>query len=281
MTKVTVAHDGLEFVVHEAGPADGEPVLLLHGFPQSASSWDALVPLLTAAGYRTLAMEQRGYSAGARPRGRRAYTLDKLTADAAAVIERCGGGRVHVVGHDWGAPVAWSLAAHHPDKVATLTALSVPHPKAFLSAVVGSRQVLRSWYMVAFQLPGLPERLLHRNFEKFLRSYGGHSADGARRDREAFATSSDLTGPMNWYRALPFANPWQAVPAGITTPTLFVWSDGDAFLTRASAQRCARYVAGPFTFELLPGVSHWIPDEAPEALAKALLTHWAAGVSRT
>ncbi|MGQ0630102.1 MAG: alpha/beta fold hydrolase [Sporichthyaceae bacterium] len=273
MTELTVTHDGLHFEVHEAGPAGGEPILLLHGFPQSASSWDALIPLLTAAGYRTLAMQQRGYSPGARPRGRAAYTVDKLTADAVAVIDALAGGRAHVVGHDWGAAVAWALAGRYPDQVASLTAVSVPHPKAFLSAVVGSRQVLHSWYMLAFQLPGAPERLLHHSFEKFLMGYGGHSAEGARRDRAAFAASSDLTGPLNWYRALPFANPWTAVPADIAAPTLFVWSDGDAFLTRQAADRCARYVSGPFTFEVLTGVSHWIPDEAPEALAEALLAH--------
>lgn len=145
--------DGLVFDVVDRGPLDGEVVVLLHGFPQRASSWDLLAPLLHASGYRTLAPDQRGYSPRARPRGRFSYRMSQLTKDVVALIEAAEPGhKVHVVGHDWGAAVAWTVAAARPDAVATLTALSVPHPAAFMRALFTSRQFLLSWYMYVFQL---------------------------------------------------------------------------------------------------------------------------------
>lgn len=154
--------DGLLFDVRDSGPADGPIALLLHGFPQSAACWDQVTPLLAAAGCRVLAPHQRGYSPRARPTGRRAYRADELVADVVALVETAGGQPVHLVGHDWGAVVAWLLAAQRPELVTSLTALSVPHPAAFLRAVVSSRQALASWYMAAFQLPWLPELALGR-----------------------------------------------------------------------------------------------------------------------
>ena len=265
-----ITRDGLVFDVHEAGPVDGEPVVLLHGFPQFSDSWDALVALLTAQGYRTAAMDQRGYSPGARPPGRRAYRLPELVADAAALVEHAGG-PAHVVGHDWGAAVAWALAAQHPEKVRTLTALSVPHPQAFLGSFVASWQALRSWYMFAFQLPWLPERLLGPATVARWLARSGQSRARARRDAERLSGAA-LTAPLNWYRAMPLLDPRSArVP--VRVPTLFVWSDGDVAITRMAAERCARHVEAPFRFEILRGVSHWIPEEAPESVAALLLPH--------
>ncbi|MGH3869061.1 MAG: alpha/beta fold hydrolase [Pseudonocardiaceae bacterium] len=130
-TTTQFARGKLVFDVTEAGPPEGEPVVLLHGFPQFSDSWDALVPLLTQHGYRTLAMDQRGYSVGARPPGRRAYRIPELVADVVALIDAHGGGPAHVVGHDWGAAVAWALTAGRPDKVRSLTALYVDAPYQF------------------------------------------------------------------------------------------------------------------------------------------------------
>jgi len=265
-----ITRDGLTFDVHEAGPADGEPVVLLHGFPQYSDSWNGLVPLLTAAGYRTVAMDQRGYSPGARPLGRRAYRISELVADALALVEHAGG-RAHVVGHDWGGMVAWSLAMHHPDRVRTLTALSTPHPQAILRAFVTSAQALMLWYWVPFQAPWLPERLLTASrFEQAL-VQGGQSREAARRDA-ARLHGDALTGPINWYRAAPLSDP-RATRVTVRVPTLYVWSDGDVALTRAAAELTERHVEGSYTFEVLPGVSHWIPDEAPAEVAAMLLPH--------
>src|SRR3954451_6312569 len=152
--------NGLTFDVVDSGPADGAPAVLLHGFPQDCTAWDRVAPGLHQHGLRTLALDQRGYSPMARPRGRASYRLRETTADVLALLDAAGLRSAHVVGHDWGGVVAWALGAWHPDRVRTLTALSVPHPAAMAKAMVTSDQGLRSYYMGLFQLPLLPEGLL-------------------------------------------------------------------------------------------------------------------------
>src|SRR5246500_3853893 len=154
--------DDLIFDVRDAGPPDGPVVVLLHGFPQRNDSWNAVVDRLTAQGYRCLAPNQRGYSPGARPSRRRDYRISELVADVGALIDASGAQRVHLVGHDWGAAVAWRVAQQFPDRLLTVTSMSVPHPGAFLKALVTSRQGLASWYIYFFQLPRIPEWYLKR-----------------------------------------------------------------------------------------------------------------------
>lgn len=167
--------------------------------------------------------------------------------------------------------VAWGLAAAHPDKVRTLTALSVPHPWGFLTSMVTSSQALKSWYMFAFQLPWLPEKLLTASRAGEMLVQFGQSPVHARRDA-ARLSGAALTGPLNWYRAMPFLDPRTArVP--VRVPTLLVWSDGDVAIGRASVDRCERYVQAPYRLEILHGVSHWIPDEVPAEVAALLLPH--------
>ncbi|HEX7538059.1 MAG TPA: alpha/beta fold hydrolase [Dermatophilaceae bacterium] len=279
MTSVRITsftRDGLVFDVHDAGPLDGVPVLLLHGFPQDARSWDAVSPLLHARGYRTIAPDQRGYSPGARPGSRRAYRLSELAADGIRLIDVADLGPVHLVGHDWGAAVAWDIAARRPDLLRSLTALSVPHPVAFLRAVLTSSQGLRSRYMLFFQLPWLPERTLTsgESWERSLRATG-MSAQAAARDAEPMRDRRAATGALNWYRAMVFSGP-RTVRAKITVPTLYVWSDRDAAIGPKGAALTPRFVAGPYTYKVLEGVSHWIPDEAPEQLDALLATHFDA-----
>ncbi|MGH9094055.1 MAG: alpha/beta fold hydrolase, partial [Acidimicrobiales bacterium] len=122
--------DGLTFDVTDTGEPDGQVVVLLHGFPEDRSSWTGVIPALTGAGFRVLAPDLRGYSPGARPRGRRAYALRQSAADVLALADAAGADQLHVVGHDWGAALAWFLAARHPERVRTLSALSVPHTEA-------------------------------------------------------------------------------------------------------------------------------------------------------
>lgn len=267
-----VTRDGLAFDVAVSGPPDGPPVLLLHGFPQRHDSWAGVVERLTAAGYRCIAPDQRGYSPGARPAGRRAYAGAELVADALAVIDSVvgSGEPVHVVGHDWGAVVAWRLAARHPERVRTLTAVSVPPPRAFLGSMLRSRQALASWYMLAFQLPVLPERLVGDpgRFADWLRG-SGQSAAAAARDAAAMAERGAATGGLNWYRAMPLEKP--AAEPLVRAPTLFVWSDGDVAITPASTDTAHQHVSGPFRFVTLRGVSHWIPDEVPDVLAELIV----------
>src|SRR3954449_5563046 len=156
----------LTFDVTDAGTADGDVVVLLHGFPENRTSWTAVTPLLTAAGYRVLAPDQRGYSPGARPLARSAYRMQELVDDTVALVDAAGVERVHLVGHDWGGGIAWALAGAHPDRVATLTVLSTPHPAALRQAAMSTPwQLLHSSYMLFFQVPGLPERVLAGRLE--------------------------------------------------------------------------------------------------------------------
>ncbi len=267
---------GLVFDVIDAGPADGPVVVLLHGFPQFAASWGAVVDQLTARGFRCLAPNQRGYSPGARPPGRRPYRIGELVEDVRALVMASGSERVHLVGHDWGAAVAWAFAGQHPERLITLSALSVPHPAAFLRSMLTSRQGLASWYMYGFQLPAVPERMLlgadgsqWQRLARFLRQ-SGQSPDAAQRDARAMADSHALPGALSWYRAMPLIDP-RSTGAKIGTPTLFVWSDGDTAIVRRSAELCRDWVSGPYRFEVLAGVSHWILDAAPDRLAPLLL----------
>lgn len=198
--------------------------------------------------------------------------MPELVGDVVALIDaRCGGGPVHVVGHDWGAAVAWGLTAGRPDLVRSLTALSVPHPWGFIKAMATSVQGLKSWYMYVFQLPWLPERVLHLQFMRMLALFG-QSPDRARRDAARFPDAAAFTGPLNWYRAMTLVDP-RGAREPVRRPTLFVWSDGDTAISRRAAESCARYVDAPFQFATLRGVSHWIPEEATEELADLLLPH--------
>ncbi len=260
-------HDGLRFDVRDEGPLDGDPVVLLHGFPQRASSWDGVAPLLHAAGLRTLAPDQRGYSRGARPRSRRAYAVDRLVSDLAALVARTGA-PVHLVGHDWGAVVGWA-AARRPELVRSLTAVSVPHPAAFLGAMTSSDQVLRSWYMGFFQLPLLPELALQTRWGRRSLRASGMSSEALDRYQGEMVDDGALSGALGWYRALPLSGPGTRQPSLV--PTTLVWSDGDTAVSRRAAVACERHVDAPYSFVELPGVSHWIPDEAPQALAAAVI----------
>ena len=259
----------LVFDVRDAGPAGGPPVVLLHGFPQDSSAFDRLAPALHARGLRTLAPDQRGYSPGARPAGRAAYRRRETVDDVLALLDAAGLQSAHVVGHDWGALVGWALAAWHPDRVRTLTSLSVPHPQAMARAMVSSDQWLRSSYVAFFQLPVLPERLLlGRGGQPLHRALirDGLPADAADRYVTRMRRPGALTAALNWYRALP----WDARDpvAGVQVPTLLVWSTGDRFLGRTAAARTPRHVDAPFHLEVLDGVPHWIPELAGERVAE-------------
>lgn len=272
----TFTRDALTFPVADTGPADGPPVVLLHGFPQDSRSWAPVAGLLNRAGHRTLVPDQRGYTPTASPPGRWRYRISELAADAVTLIEQAGLGPVHLVGHDWGAGVAWAVAATRPDLLASLTAVSVPHPAAFAASMLTGRQLLKSWYMFAVQLPWLPERLLRSRsgwFESALIRTGQAPAAAAR-DVELLRCGDTATTALNWYRALPFSPGLaRALWRPITVPTLQIWSDGDVAVGRAGHDRTRRFVAGPWRLETLAGVSHWIPEQAPDQLAALITAH--------
>jgi pimeloyl-ACP methyl ester carboxylesterase len=266
--------DGLTFDVRDAGPPDGEPVVLLHGFPQDSAAWDQVSPALHQAGLRTLAPDQRGCSPMARPRGRGRYRLRETTADVLALLDAAGLERAHVVGHDWGGMVAWALAAWHPDRVRTLSVLSVPHPAAMARAMVTSDQALRSYYMFAFQLPVLPERLLLSRDARILRGLlrgGGLSREAADHYVSRMREPGALSAALGWYRALPLSRRDQV--GTVRVPTLHMWSTGDTFLGRAGIEDSARFVDAPYRLEILEGVSHWIPELASDRVAEEVTAH--------
>ena len=270
-------HDGLTFDVVDSGPVDGDVVVLLHGFPQRAASWDAVASHLHARGFRTIAPDQRGYSPRARPRRRRDYALPHLAADVRALLDTVGR-PVHLVGHDWGAAVAWLVAGSHPG-VRTLTSVSVPHPAAYLRATLGP-QLLKSWYVVAFMLPFLAELLatrVPRRFVAQLRAFGmtTEEADGVLRDVVEYGA---LPGGLGWYRAIPLATGSRALwQQKVHVPVTHVWSTGDTALGRSTADLAQRWATGEFELVVLEGMTHWLPEQAPDVLAEVVLQRIAPG----
>lgn len=261
-------HDGLRFDVRDEGPLEGTPVLLLHGFPQTSTCWDRVAPLLHERGLRTLAPDQRGYSPGARPTRRRDYRLRHLTRDVLALADLVGG-PVHVVGHDWGAMVAWAAATVAPERVASLTAVSVPHPAAYLRAMPHG-QARRSGYILTFQVPGVAERALSDpGRARAVMRRSGMSEELADRFWREFGDGAALHGGLMWYRALPLVDR-RLMREPVRVPTTMVWSDGDDFLARAGAQRSGAHVRADYRLEILEGVSHWVPDEVPADLARII-----------
>lgn len=279
----TFSRGDLTFSVRDSGPEDGVPVVLLHGFPQNSSSWDQVAALLNRAGYRTFAPDQRGYSPHATPGGRYSYRIAELVDDVVELIgsiqAAAGLGPVHLVGHDWGAGVAWAVAATHPELLRSLTAVSVPHPTAFLLSMFSGSQIFLSSYMFVFQLPWLPELLMRKEngfFYEMLRR-SGQSPAAALRDIRNLQRGDTATAAVNYYRALPFAVALApALRRPITVPTLQIWSDGDTAVGRRGHELSRRFVKGPWELVVLEGVSHWIPEEAPEKLAQLIEAHIAS-----
>jgi pimeloyl-ACP methyl ester carboxylesterase len=264
-----IAARGFVFDVDVSGPADGPTAVLLHGFPENATMWAAVAARLHAAGVRTVAPNQRGYSPGARPSTVDAYGVGELTADVLSIMDGLGVPAAHVVGHDWGAVVAWGLAFAHPERVLTLTAVSVPHPAAMAAALrADDDQRGRSSYIALFREPGKAEEVLLADGAARLRAMVAESG-AADRYADPMRAPGALTAALNWYRANDLTHGGRI--GAITVPTTFVWSDGDTAIGRTAAEGCADHVSGDYRFVALPEVSHWIPDRAPDALADAIL----------
>jgi len=260
---------GLVLDALATGPADGPVALLLHGFPQSSWCWRGVWPALAEAGLRVVVPDQRGYSPDARPEGVEHYRMSALVADAVAVLDAVGADTAHVVGHDWGAAVAWQLAARQGDRVRSLTAVSVPHPVAFVEALrTDPDQRARSQYMKDWHSPDAETALLSGGLAKV---FGGVPAVDGDRYLSLLREPGALTAALNYYRAQSLADLEGLGP--VTSPTLHVWSDSDHALGPTAAHATAQHVAGPYRFEVLEGVSHWIPEEAPDALAALVLEH--------
>jgi pimeloyl-ACP methyl ester carboxylesterase len=266
-----VRRDGLSFDVYDEGPLDGKPIVLLHGFPERSSTWRLVAPVLHDAGLRTYALDQRGYSPGARPRRRRDYRMQELVGDVVALIDRIGG-PVHLAGHDWGAAVGWAVGLRRPDLVLSWTAVSVPHPAAFARALQTNSQRRRSRYMAFFNVPLIPELTARKaggRFDQSMRK-AGMSADDVARFRREIVEYGALPHALGWYRALPLLKPG-STDYKTSVPTTFVWSDRDIAIARSGAEATVDWVDAPYQFIELSGVSHWIPTQAPDDCAAAII----------
>lgn len=264
---------GFVFDARVAGPRGGSPVLLLHGFPESSLEWEAQLTALARAGYRAVAPDLRGYSPGARPPAVADYRLEVLAGDVVAIADALGFARFHLVGHDWGAAIAWEVAGRYPERLTSLTAVSVPHPTAFAQALASdSDQQGKSTYITFFQQPDLPERTLLANDAAVLRGIYGTGPAAANADAYVALLSEPgaLTAALNYYRALGLTS---SEGARTTVPTLYVWSTGDTALGRYGAERCGDFVDAPYRLAIIEGVSHWVPEDAADELSALLLEH--------
>jgi pimeloyl-ACP methyl ester carboxylesterase len=260
-----------------AGPKDGPVVVLLHGFPEFWYSWHRQIEPLAAAGFRVIVPDQRGYNLSSKPVGVSSYAMPELVSDVIAIADQLGKKKIFLAGHDWGAAVAWSTALLHPQRIAGLAVLNVPHPsvmRRFLST--RPRQFLRSWYMFFFQLPRLPEALFSAfNFRAGSRSLlrssrpGTFSAGDLDQYRAAWSQPGALTAMINWYRAL-FRTRIKFQNKTVRVPTRILWGERDDFLLTEMAHESLRYCTSAelFTFA---NATHWLQHEEPARVSKLLI----------
>ena len=274
-----IVANGLAHFVRDSGDQDAPAAILLHGFPDSSAVWDRLTPLLIDAGYRVIAPDLRGFGETDMPPRLEDYDISLGAAvDVIAILDALGVSRAHLVGHDFGAPVAWMLAAQKPERFISLTALSVGHMRAFLEA--GLEQKIRSFYILVHQLRGVCEWLYKRDDWALLRKHW----DGVR-DPEAtirlLSRPGRLSAGLNWYRAnaslarmLAPPRPGALGEERIQLPTLGVWSDGEKYLVEDQMVRSGDHVDSVWTYARIENSGHWMQEDAPDRLAPLLLGHW-------
>lgn len=264
--------------VEESG--QGDPVILLHGFPEFSYCWRHQFSVLAAAGFHAIAPDLRGYNLSDRPLGVSNYRASELVADIAALIRKLPSGRAHVVGHDWGGVLAWRLAALHPELVHKLVILNAPHPAAYRRTLRSNpRQWLRSWYVLFFQLPWLPELLIRsRNFALLKRTWkkdpvtpGAYSAEDIARYKEALRRPGALTAAINYYRAaMRWPGDLYGEPQAVSAPTLLIWGEQDRNLGLDLTEGLEAWVTD-LRVERIPDASHWIQNDVPEVVNRLLV----------
>ena len=258
--------NGVSLYVEEHG--EGAPVLLIHGWPDSARLWRHQVPVLVANGYRVITPDMRGFGRSEHPAEVAGYRLRNIVGDVGAILDHFGIDQAHVVGHDWGAAVAWLAAILAQDRVRTLTAISVGHP--LVPPTV--RQAEMAWYQLFFQFTGVAEATLAHDDWAWLRRFSRGDGDL----EQAIADLSRpgaLTASLNWYRAnlaprMP--RPPVTLPP-VTAPTMGIWSTGDHYLDGAGLRNSGAFVQAPWRYEEIPDASHWVPVDAPGRLNELLL----------
>lgn len=265
-----ITANGLRFFVVDEGDKGAAPVVLLHGFPDTSYVWRNQIAALAGAGYRAIAPDLRGRGKSERPQRLEDYALSNIVADVAGIMDALGVERAHIVGHDWGAAVAWLFASLLPQRVDRLAVLSVGHPASGSHPTLEDLQ--KGWYRLLIQFPG-SEEVFQQDDWYLMRTLlqGGGDADRYLAD---LGEPGALTAGLNWYRAnmspQRLAGPPPQLPP-VQAPTLGIFSTGDLYLTEDAMLRSAEHVKGPWRYERIEGVSHWIPVEAPEQLNRLLL----------
>jgi pimeloyl-ACP methyl ester carboxylesterase len=286
-TETTIATNGVNLHVIQAGPADGPLVILLHGFPEFWYGWRRQIPALVEAGYRVWAPDQRGYNLSSKPAGMDAYRLGVLAQDVVGLIDAAGVEQAHgVIGHDWGAAVAWWVGMAHRERIQRLGILNVPHPSRSVARETFKRrpsQLLKSWYIFFFQIPRLPEWLLSReNFRGLAGALHGKTRESftpadLAHYRAAWSQPGALTGMLNWYRAMIQRPPKLGRSNRISVPTLILWGEQDVALSKEMAplslQKCdqGRLVT-------YPDATHWLQHDEPDGVNGELLGFLGVGV---
>ncbi|GAC1316608.1 MAG: alpha/beta hydrolase [Thermoleophilaceae bacterium] len=275
-----------EVRLHYVESGEGPLVVLLHGFPEFWFGWRAQIPALAAAGYRVVAPDMRGYNLSSRPTEVMAYASERLAADVRDLVHERGAGSAALAGHDWGAAVAWATAMSHPEVVERLAILNVPHPRRFLRALRGPRQLAKSWYIVGFQLPWLPERLvglgrwwaLRRGFELDARP-GAFTPQDVDRYVEAWSQPGAPRAMINYYRAAARRSPRRAKAQmrPVEAPTLVIWGERDRYIDPSLAEPDRADVPNLERVIRLPDASHWVQHDDPDEVSRLLVEFFGAG----
>ncbi|PSB24552.1 alpha/beta fold hydrolase [Stenomitos frigidus] len=268
--------------LHYVTQGDGELVLLLHGFPEFWYAWRFQIPAL-ARHFKVVVPDLRGYNESDKPAS--GYDLDTLSADIQGLIESLGYARAHIVGHDWGGTIAWHLAQKFPQYLNRLAILNAAPPQRFLQEMVGNLdQLRRSWYVLAFQVPGIPEWLIQQNLKEFLNNLlqgqavrkGAFSNEETKLYQSALEKPGALSAALNYYRQM--LSPWSwlkefgRTPNLVTAPTLVLWGEEDSLLSQNLIKELDQFVQAPFRLTLVPHCGHWIQQEAPQTVNRELLS---------
>lgn len=274
-----VETNGIKLHVIMAGPKDSPPVILLHGFPEFWYGWRKQIPVLAEAGFRVVVPDQRGYNLSDKPKGIKANRLDILVADVLGLIDALGYDKVRLIGHDWGAIVAWALAIWHPERLLKLGIMNVPHPSVMMKSLLkGDREQLRrSWYVFAFQIPWLPEFFLRRNdWRNAVRVLRGSAKihtfknEDIAEYKKSWSQPGAMTAMINWYRAVVRHRPKMPKDPRVTVPTLMLWGKQDVALSHRMAQPSIDYCDDGklVSFE---DATHWVQHDAADEVNHLLL----------
>lgn len=273
-----VKTNGIRLHVMQAGPLDGKPVVLLHGFPEFWYGWNKQMTTLAEAGFRVIVPDQRGYNLSDKPKGVKAYSLAELTADITGLLDALGHEKAYLAGHDWGAAVAWTLGILHPERFHKLAILNVPHLSVMSNTVRRDpRQMLKSWYIGFFQLPWIPEAALGgsnaEGMERLLRQ-SGHpdtfSAADFAEYHKAWSQPGALTGMVNWYRAILRHAPNPPNDPRVKIPTLMLWGAQDVALARWMARPSIDYCDdGKLVF--FEDATHWVQHDCAADVSALLI----------